>query len=206
MIRINLLKPEKKDLKEERGSAPVMEFKEKSRQPLFALIPLAVILAIVALFFFQKSAITKEQDLLTKAQEERQSLQYVVAKLDELQQQRELLQRKIDLIIRLQAEQPSAVIILDELSRKLPDWVWLTETSFNSGQVKIKGRTINNTLLADYIADLEASPYFSNVNLIQTIGRRQRNDEFYEFSLAALFLPPASTEASSQPAAEGEVK
>jgi len=206
MIRINLLKPERKDVREVPSIAPMVEFKEKSRQPLFGLILLVAVLAIVALFFFQRNAINKEQGLLAKAQEEKQSLQYVVAKLDELQQQRELLRRKIDLIVRLQAEQPSAVIILDELSRKLPNWVWLTETSFNTGQVNIKGRTINNTLLADYIADLEESPYFSNVNLIQTIGRRQRNDEYYEFSLAAQFLPPAAPEASAQPATEGDVK
>lgn len=206
MIRINLLKPGQKDFKEAPSSGPMVEFKEKKSHALFGVIPLLAILAIAALFFFQKSEINKEQDLLSKAQEEKRSLQYVVAKLDELQQQRELLQRKIDLIVRLQAEQPSAVIILDELSEKLPDWVWLTEASYDGAQVNLKGRTVNNNLLADYIRSLEESPHFSDVNLIQTIQRRVRDDEFNEFSLSALFLPPAAPQSTAAPATEGGQK
>jgi Tfp pilus assembly protein PilN len=204
MIRINLLKPGQKDLKESPSAAPMVEFKEKRSGALFGVIPLLTILAIVALFFFQRSEMNKEQDLLTKAQEEKRSLQYVVAKLDELKQQRELLQRKIDLIVRLQAEQPSAVIILDELSRQLPEWVWLTEASFDGAQVNLKGRAVENTILADYIRNLEESPYFADVNLIQTIKRTVRNDEFYEFSLSSSFLPPTAEQSGADPAAEGE--
>jgi Tfp pilus assembly protein PilN len=203
MIRINLLKPGQKDFKEAPEAAPVTEYKEKKSQPLFGLIPLVAILAVAALFFYQKSEISKEQTLLAKAQEEKRSLQYVVAKLEELQQQRELLQRKIDLIVRLQAEQPSAVIILDELSRKLPEWVWLTEAAFDGDIVVLKGRTVNNNLLAEYIRNLEGSPHFSAVNLIQTIQRRQRNDEYNEFSLSAQFVPPAPPESAGGAPTEG---
>lgn len=204
MIRINLLKPGQRDFKETQASAPVMEFKEKKSQPLFALVPLVALLAVAALFFYQKSEIGKEETLLAKAQEEKRSLQYVVTKLDELQLQRELLQRKIDLIIRLQAEQPSAVIILDDLSRKLPEWVWLTEATFDGNIVILKGRTVNNTLLSEYIRNLQESPHFSAVNLIQTIQRRQRNDSYNEFSLSAQFVPPAPPESADAAAAEGE--
>ena len=147
MIRINLLKPGQKDFKEAPDASPAMEFKEKKSQPLFALVPLVALLAVAGLFFYQKGEIGKEQTLLAKAQEEKRSLQDVVTKLEEIQLQRELLQRKIDLIVRLQAEQPSAVIILDELSRKLPEWVWLTEATFDGDIVILKGRTVNNTLL-----------------------------------------------------------
>jgi type IV pilus assembly protein PilN len=204
MIRINLLKPGQKEIREAPSAAPVMEFKEKRQQPLFALILVGAVIAIAALFFIQRGEINKEQDLLAKAQEEKRSLQYVVAKLEELQQQREVLKRKIDLIIRLQAEQPSAVLIMDDLSKMLPDWVWLTDASYDSGIITIKGRTMNNTLLSDYIGNLMQSPYLNNVSLISSVIRRQRNDTFYEFSMSAQFIPPAVAESESTPAAEGE--
>jgi Tfp pilus assembly protein PilN len=206
MIRINLLKPETKEVREAAAAAPVMEFKERRTQPLFGLILVVAVLAIAALFFFQRSAINKEQDLLTKAEQEKQSLQYVVAKLEELQTQRELLSRKIDLIIQLQAEQPSAVIIMDELSKTMPEWVWLTDASYESGVVNVKGRAINNTLLSDYIANLKQSPYFGDVNLISSIRRSIRSDEFHEFSLAIQFLPPSATAATANASYEGEQK
>lgn len=204
MIRINLLKPEKKEIKEAPSAAPVMEFKEKRQQPLFALILVGAVIAIAALFFIQRGEINKEQDLLAKAQEEKRSLQYVVAKLEELQQQRELLKQKIDLIIRLQAEQPSAVLIMDDLSKMLPDWVWLTEASYDAGTINLKGRTMNNTLLSDYMGNLKQSPYLTDVTLIISQIRRQRNDTFYEFTMSARFIPPAAPEPESTSAAEGE--
>jgi type IV pilus assembly protein PilN len=204
MIRINLLKPERKEVGEAPAAAAPREIKERGNQSLFGLIPLAAVIAVAALFFFQRSAIKKEQNLLEQARQEKQSLQYVVAKLEELESQREILQRKIDLIVRLQAEQPSAVIIMDELSQKLPDWVWLTDATFRNGLVNLKGRAITNTLLSDYIENLEGSPYLSGVQLISSIQRRVRNDSYYEFTLAANFVSPALAQSAPNPAKEGE--
>lgn len=206
MIRINLLKPDKKEIKEAPLAAPPMEFKEKRRTPLWGLILLVALAAIVVLFFYLRSEMTKEQDLLAQAQEEKRSLQYVVAKLDELEKQRDLLQRKIRLIQDLKAIQPSAVIIMDELSKHLPEWVWLTETTFNNMNVRLKGRSVSNNLLADYIRNLEESPFFQDVNLISSIQRRTRNDSFYEFSLSTHFLPPRSESETQDTTAEGGQK
>ena len=94
MIRINLLKPGQKDIKEASPAAPAMEFKEKRNQPLFGVIPLLAILAVAALFFYQKGEIGKEKRLLARAQEEKQSLQYVVSKLEELKQKADNLKAK----------------------------------------------------------------------------------------------------------------
>ena len=54
------------------------------------------------------------------------------------------------------------------------------------------------------IGNLERSPFLTNVSLISSVIRRQRNDTFYEFSMSAQFVPPAVTEPESTPAAEGE--
>jgi hypothetical protein len=52
MIRINLLKPEKKEIREEPfGLAP--EIKEKRRTPIAGLIILLAIGAVAALYFYR---------------------------------------------------------------------------------------------------------------------------------------------------------
>jgi Tfp pilus assembly protein PilN len=206
MIRINLLKPEKKELKEAPLAAPPVEFKAKRGTSLWGLILLVALAAIAVLFFYLRGEMTKEQDLLAKAREEKQSLQYVVAKLDELERQRDLLQRKIRLIQDLKAIQPSAVIIMDEVSKHLPEWVWLTETVFSGTNVRIKGRSVSNNLLADYIHSLEESPFFQDVNLSSSILRRTRNDSYHEFSLSFRFLPPQSEAETTSTTAEGGQK
>ncbi len=205
MIRINLLKPERKEIGET-PVAPTPEFRERRRQPFAALIVLFALVAIVGLFFYQKDALTKENNLLRDAQGEKKNLQDVVVKLEELEKQRNLFERKIRVITQLQSRQENAVIIMDELSRHLPNWIWLTELSFSGQEIRVKGRAVSNNLIADYIFNLEESPYFRNVNLISSTQRRVRNNQYLEFSLTAIFVGPLLTSPASEEQTEGEKK
>jgi len=205
MIRINLLKPEKKEIRE----APVTaapEFKEKKRLPFAALVVLIALAAVVVLFFYLRSTLNKESSLLRSAQSEKKSLQDVVAKLDELENQRNLFKRKINVITQLQSRQENAVVIMDELSKNLPNWVWLTEVSFASLEVRIKGRAVSNNLIADYIYNLEQSPNFRDVSLISSTQRRVRSNQYLEFSLTAAYVGAESQSASSEEPTGGEGK
>ena len=205
MIRINLLKPEKKEVREVPAAAPEGEFKVKRRPPYGLLILLLGIIAIIALYFYQRNEINKEQTLLDAAIQEKKSLVYVDAKLRELEAQRNDLKRKIDLIIDLKSQQANAVIIMDELSKSIPDWVWVTDASFSRNAViSLRGRSISNNLLADFIYNLKQSPYFDNVDLISSTLRRAGNNPYFDFSLRITFLPSGSKEASNPAAKRGE--
>jgi len=189
MIRINLFKPEKKEIRRA-PDAPSPQFKEKKSQPLFGLIFLLLIVVVIAGYLWQRKTFIEEQDLLEKAQVEKRELQDVLVKLDQLEQQKTILERKMNLINQLKARQGIAVKIMDELSKQIPDWVWLTEVSYNGQSVKLKGKAFSNNLIADYIYNLEESPYFSGVNLISSTQRRVKNNEYLEFSMNANFVPP----------------
>ena len=200
MIRINLLKPGKKEVSEA-PSAPEPEFREKKRQFPYMLIFLLVIVLIGALFLLQKRELDNEKALLEDAKAEKQSLQYVLTKLEDLERQKQVLSRKINLITRLKSRQGIGVIIMDELSKNLPDWVWLTEVDFKDYNLLIKGKSLSNNLIADYISNLEESKYFNNVDLISSTLREVRNNKYLEFSMNASFvLPytPVETEESAK--------
>jgi len=200
MIRINLLKPGKKEVSEA-PIAPEPEFREKKRQFPYMLIFLLVIVLIGALFLLQKRELDNEKTLLEDAKAEKQSLQYVLTKLEDLERQKQVLSRKINLITRLKSRQGVGVIIMDELSKNLPDWVWLTEVDFKDYNLLIKGKSLSNNLIADYISNLEESKYFNNVDLISSTLREVRNNKYLEFSMNASFvLPytPVETEESAK--------
>ena len=205
MIRINLLKPERKEVGE-KPVAPVPEFREKKQQPFAALIVLLALVAVVALYFYQRNALIKENTLLREAQAEKKSLQDVVVKLEELEKQKSLFERKIRVITQLQSRQENAVIIMDELSKHLPNWVWLTDLSFSAQEIAIKGRAVSNNLIADYIFNIEESPHFRNVNLISSTQRRVRNNQYLEFSLTATFIGPSLMNPVSEEQTKGETK
>jgi type IV pilus assembly protein PilN len=206
MIRINLLKPEKKEI-EEPISGPEVEVEvEKRKAPFFILFYVFLIVAAGALFVFQRNTLTRETSLLQQRQEERRRLQNVISVLDELEAQKTEFERKIQLIKDLKQEKSDAVIVLDELSKLIPDWVWFDKINFNSRRVRMEGRALTNTLIADYIFYLEESPYFRNVNLISSIQKRDRSNVYHEFILTARYLPPEREEAPSEEATIGESK
>jgi type IV pilus assembly protein PilN len=198
MIRINLLKPETKEIKETAAEG-LSELKTRKPSGLGNLIILALIAALAAGYYYQKKTMDQERLLLTKAQEEKNQLQYVIAKLDEQQKKKASLMMKIGLINQLKAQQDIAVRIMDELSSRLPDWVWLTEVSFDSVNIQVRGNAISNNLIADYLRNLEGSPYFQNVDLKDSTQQTQGNDQFLSFLLTAGVVNPRLQPAAPPP-------
>ncbi|MGD2294687.1 MAG: PilN domain-containing protein [Candidatus Aminicenantes bacterium] len=194
MIRINLLKEEPK--------APVAPaekevIKERKPFPMTSLLGLFFVI-VVAVGFLQFNALKKERDLLNVVQEEKNKLKDVTSKLQTVRAQQELILRKISLINLLKSQQGVAVTIMDELSKHIPYWVWLTEVTFSRQQVQIRGRAVDNNLIADYIYNLETSPYFQNVNLQSSTRRPGRGKEYLDFALTAQYVIPMASQPSSK--------
>jgi Tfp pilus assembly protein PilN len=188
MIRVNLLKAEKKEI-EERPAAPAPGTKEKKKTPTRNIIIFLAIILLGVIAYKQKRAIDSERELLGATQEEQKKLQPVLAKLELVEFQKMFLVKKINLINQLKAQQGTAVKIMEELSQSLPEWVWLTEISFNKQSVQIKGKALSNVQISDYISNLEKSGLFNGVGLIGSTQRSAGNNQFLEFTLVADLVP-----------------
>jgi type IV pilus assembly protein PilN len=210
MIKINLLRPEGKELKETTPPAEEeVKFKEKKVKERKGLditklvIPLAIVL-VALLFFTQRTAFNRERSLLEEARAEKKKLDYVSVKLKQLQQQKAIYEKKINLIERQKLRQGISVRIMDELSKNLPEWVWLTEATYDKTIVRIKGKALSNNLIADYISSLEESDLFVEVNLLSSTQKRIKNDDILEFSMNArhaplIVAPPPGPAAKTPP-------
>ena len=206
MIRINLLKPDNKDIRET-VVAGISEDKGKKGPNLGNLVFLLLVIGLGLFYFFQQKAFDRENTLLAKARQEKSQLQYVEAKLEEQKRARESLDRKITLIENLNAQRDMAPRLMDELNRRLPEWVWLSELIYDDKGIQIKGRALSNNLIADYIGNLEASPQIMNVNLVSSTQRTAQGDQYLEFSLRAVLekkpepVPaPVKAEPDAKPA------
>jgi Tfp pilus assembly protein PilN len=194
MIRINLLKPEAKEL-------PAEEVRREIKPPKMSLIYLLVVFGAVALFFYQRSAFNKENSLLEEAQAEKSKLSDVLGKLEEAQKLKSLFERKINLINQLKPQQHIAVRIMDELSKHIPYYVWLSEATYDKQTVHIKGKALSLNLIADYIDNLENSQYFQNVNLLSSTQKTVRDNQYLEFSINTTYVlqqEPSSGEDVSE--------
>lgn len=201
MIRINLLKPERKDVLPSPSSAPIKEAKPDRPSSTPPLILLLTVVAIAALAFTQRNSLTRERNLLETANAEKGKLQSVLVKLDKLETERETRQKKVLLITALRGQQDTAVKIIDALSRNLPEWVWLTEATFDGATMKIKGKATNNTLIAEYVAGLEKSGILNSVTPTDITQKTARSQQYLDFTLTAnVILPPGLLPTSTAPA------
>jgi len=205
MIRINLLKPEAKELKEAAVSPGAPKVTGRNYGSLVFLL---LVIGLGALYFLQQKAFDRENALLDQARQEKSQLQYVEAKLEEQRLARESLDKKITLIETLNAQRDLAPRLMDEMSRRLPEWVWLTEVVYDAKGLQIKGRALSNNLVADYISSLESSPQVMNVNLVSSTQRTTKADQYLEFALRATVerkLPEAAP-AKAGPASKAAPK
>jgi Tfp pilus assembly protein PilN len=201
MIRVNLVKSEKKDIEENVPSAPA-EPKEKKKTPLGNLLLALGIVIVGALAFLQKTALDAERALLADARTEKAKLQPVVVKLDQVEQQKAFLEKKIGLINGLKARQGGAVRIMEEISRDLPDWVWFTEANLRPQGLELKGRALSNINISDFMRNLEKSGLFENVGLASSIQRTSGANSYLEFTVTAGIVPPTEPQPVAAPRAK----
>ena len=112
------------------------------------------------------------------------------------------LEDKIDVIRGLDRARSGPVRIMDELSRNTPERLWLTSLSTEGTQITVEGDSLDTSVVADFLRSLNASPFFTEVDLERTFsGAQVEGVQFVHFVItAALADPDAGTE--SQPLEE----
>ena len=198
MIRINLLKPARKEIRlEEAGVVPEVEEVKRERYDLFALVSI-ISLALMGFLFYKTSTYKSElEDTISRLRAERNKLSDILKKIKETEEKKKLLMQKTQIIENLINRQVLPVKLMDLVSKALPDAVWLTSMEYSGRMLKIKGNALTNNMIADFIANLEASGLFQEVNLISSAkSRKYKEAEVYEFQLEAVLKP--STEQLTQ--------
>ena len=184
MIRINLLP------REERVSAPRITLPKISGSllPMGVLGGAVVLIALTAVLERAKLAALRSD--VAEIQEEVRAIQPQVDRVKRLTTQRQDLERRLDIIRQLDQGRFVSVRIMDNLSREVPKYLWLTEVKQNdAGQVSVKGMTFSNLIVADLMMAMEKSPMFANVDLIQTNKGKISERDVTEFSIVAQITP-----------------
>ena len=101
--------------------------------------------------------------------------------------QRDLLNKKITLITQLKKNQSGPVHLLDEISRKLPDFLWLDTMNGTANHVTISGKATTYNAVSNFYNNLTGSKFFDQVVLGPIVSTPQG----ITFSLTCKFLPSA---------------
>jgi type IV pilus assembly protein PilN len=201
MIRINLIAPEKPSQKKKAPSAPgAFQFY------LFLILFGGGALGLcVAWYLYEAAQISRLDKETVTAQKRQRELQVIKDQVDALEAKRKTFQTKVDLIERLRREQSGPVHLLDEMSKALPDLVWLKTVEQTGGSLKIVGQSNSLTAVADFMSALQRSGWFPTVEMGQTKADAMQGgaSDLIEFNLTATFKDPeiaAKEKAAAQAA------
>ncbi|HEU5179739.1 MAG TPA: PilN domain-containing protein [Candidatus Polarisedimenticolia bacterium] len=126
-------------------------------------------------------------DRIVKAEKEKARLDEIIKKGDMYKAQRDLLNKKITLITQLKKNQSGPVHLLDEISRKLPDFLWLDSMSGTANNVTIAGKATTYNAVSNFYNNLTGSKFFDQV----VLGPIAQTPQGITFSLTCKFLPSA---------------
>jgi type IV pilus assembly protein PilN len=179
MIKINLLVEARA---EKVARAPLISMGAASLNN-YILVGLMVIgAAFVGFQYWRLSAtlsgINRELD---DNQREYERLKPIIAEVEAFKKKNAELKHKIDVIEQLKTNQFGPVRIMDEVSKALPDLLWLTGMDLEGHNLNLRGQALDENAVANLIANLAASPFFSEptLRIMQQDERGVRSFDLY---------------------------
>jgi type IV pilus assembly protein PilN len=193
MIRINLLATERDSQPRKKASAGFDPGQQITL--LCSLILLATALGIGWWWWMLDRESARLSTDIAAAQRETQRLQTILTQVAQFEQQKQALQQRVTLIEQLRTGQSGPVHMIDELSKAMPEMLWLTNLKQDGGELTIDGRCTTLTSLSDFVGNLEQSTYFRRpVEIVdsQVEPATGTTTELIKFTLKATFALPGA--------------
>jgi Tfp pilus assembly protein PilN len=191
MIRINLLESAKgKNRRAGGSSSPVMPSMEMGDMGSPKLKVLVVLLVAGVLNFGYWYRLDKQAQTIAKqmqaAEQKNRELSDVKARYLERQRQADNYKRRVDVIDSLRAGQAGPVNLLAMLGETVngTEAVWLSKMDDTGASVSLEGTALSTDAVANLIANLQKTGFFSNVEIKETFQDDQIKDmQAFQFTL-----------------------
>jgi type IV pilus assembly protein PilN len=199
MIRINLLAVER----ERKKATRVVVISAAQRATIGAtLILLATVLGVGWWFWSLRQHSIRLDEEIARAEVQAQQLRSVLAQVQKFEARKAQLQQRVSIIEQLRNGQSAPVHVLDEISKSLPDRLWLTDMTQTGNEFAISGMTTSMTAVSDFIANLEATQWFKRP--VEIVDSQVQTDakvgDLVKFAIKAQFQDPS---APAPPAGAG---
>ncbi len=113
-----------------------------------------------------------------------------LAQVDEFRKQKAEVEKKLEVIRRLDKSRSGPVHVLDELAAHSPQRLWITELAAAKGSVTLEGMSLDNEGIAQFLTALNDSDYFDRVELEETELSEKSGLKLNSFKIhAALTVP-----------------
>jgi type IV pilus assembly protein PilN len=200
MIRINLLAVERAAAKKVRGGGGVTTAQRVTIGA--ALILLSTLVTIGWWYWSLHTRGIRLDEEIATAEIKAQQLRSVLAQVQKFETRKAVLQQRVTLIEQLRRGQSGPVHLLDEISRALPDRLWLVTLGQRENTFTIEGRTTSLTGISDFVSNLEASAWFHGVEILDSQLDQTPQGDLVRFTIRATSDNPEVAPAGA-PAGRG---
>ena len=210
MIRINLVAPERKSKAKDKG--PALPAGALQSYLLLALFAGGALVLCAGAWWLQSNKLRDLETRIAADEKRRKDLEAIEQQVNQFQQKKAMLENKVLVIEQLRLAQKSPVHMLDEVSKALPDYVWLTALDETRGGMRFTGQSNSLAAVADFISGLQRSGWFPTVDLVSS----QEQQNLVNFVVSGTFKDPevaakekaaaearAAAEAAAGPPAKG---
>lgn len=119
----------------------------------------------------------------TRLSEELASLKLQIKVVENFEANKKVVQSKIEVIQQLRKKQSMPVSLLDEISQRLPERVWLVSLNENAGVIELAGGATTNSEIVDFINNLKAMPLFQDVQILESRQSKEGEITVYSFRI-----------------------
>lgn len=179
---------------------PWRERQRAERQKQFYIMVALAVLAGAALVFatygYMGGRIEHQNQRNQMLQSEIRTLDRQIARIRQLDRERQRLVERIEIIQTLQASRPEAVHLFDQIVLTLPQGTFYQELRQQGNRIRLVGRSESNTRISALMRRVDASPWLrdSQLEIIET--RQQGRLQVRDFRLEARQARPRSGESA----------
>jgi type IV pilus assembly protein PilN len=194
VIRINLITRERARVKTSGGGIPPAQ-----RAVAGAAVVMLLTVGAIGWWYWslrgQSQLVDRE---IARAEIETTNLRSVLRQVQEFEARKAQLQQRVTLIEQLRKGQAAPARVLDQISRSLPDQLWLSDLSQVGNDFTLSGFTTSMSALSDFVATLENTRWFRKpVEIIDSqVTPDPKTGDLVRFAVKASYFDPAAVPAA----------
>jgi type IV pilus assembly protein PilN len=139
---------------------------------------------------------------LVRAEAETRQIRSVLEQVRKFESRKALLQQRVSLIEQLRKGQSAPVHVLDEISKSVPERLWLNEMAQTGADFTMSGLTDSMTAVSDFVANLEGTRWFKKP--VEIVDSQMQADakagDLIKFQIKAQFVDPSAPPEPPAPA------
>src|SRR5579872_6012543 len=187
MPRINLL--------------PWREERRKLRQRQFnltaAMVAAGGLLTVVGWYGLEETAISQQDARNQYMTDQIKLMDERITKIKDLQDTKQRLLARMQIIEQLQQSRPTEVHLLDQLVKTLPGGVFLTSVAQTGDALNISGSAESSARVSTYLRNIDSSPWLGNPNL-QVVQQDPQKSGAQQFQLTAKIIDKSAQQAKDK--------